>query len=168
MTKTNETKKEETIKILSAEEKKAHIDNLTFNSVAVEFKTAKFEKYISNKYLLNKEERKEIKNEMKKIKNIDFISNIEYSNGNTKSTAKVTNHHLGLFVDNFIKFTKNDFDKILASIDKTKQLELLQGVLLDYSKKRNNTTKTTAVVVSGANTIMRRFTIAVVTEYCKG
>lgn len=167
MTKTNETKKIETINILSAEERKTHIDNLTFNSVAVEFKTAKFEKYISDKYILNKEERKNIKNESKAIKNIDFISNIEYSSGNTKTTAKISNHHLGIFIDNMIKFTKNDFDKILSSIDKTKQLELLQGVLLDYSKKRNNTTKTTAVVVSGVNTLIRRFVIAVITEYCK-
>lgn len=167
MTKTNETKKIETINILSAEERKTHIDNLTFNSVAVEFKTAKFEKYISDKYILNKEERKNIKNESKAIKNIDFISNIEYSNGNTKTTAKITNHHLGIFIDNMIKFTKNDFDKILSSIDKAKQLELLQGVLLDYSKKRNNTTKTTAVVVSGVHTLIRRYVIAVITEYCK-
>lgn len=168
MTKTNETKKIETINILSAEERKTHIDNITFNSVAVEFKTAKFEKYISNKYILGKEERKNIKNESKAIKNIDFVSNIEYSNGNTKTTAKITNYHLQVFIDNMIKFTKNDFDKILASIDKTKQLEILQSVLLDYSKKRNNTIKTMAVVVSGVNTLIRRFVIGVVTAYCKG
>ena len=87
------------------------LDNITFNSVAVEFKTAKFEKYISDKYILNKDERKNVKNEAKKIKNIAFISNIEYSNGNTKSTAKITNHHLRIFKDNMLKFTKNDFDK---------------------------------------------------------
>lgn len=167
MTKTNEIKTNETIKTLTNEERKNILDNITFNSVAVEFKTAKFEKYISDKYILNKDERKNVKNEAKKIKNIAFISNIEYSSGNTKTTAKISNHHLGIFKDNMLKFTKNDFDKILASISDAKQLELLQGVLLDYSKKRNNTTKTTAVVVSGVNTLIRRFVIAVITEYCK-
>ena len=167
MEKTKQIEKIETTNTLTKEERKTILENITFNSVAVEFKTAKFEKYISNKYILGKEERKNIKNESKAIKNIDFISSIEYSNGNTKTTAKITNHHLGIFIDNMIKFTKNDFDKILSSIDKAKQLELLQGVLLDYSKKRNNTIKTTAVVVSGVNTIIRRFVIAVITEYCK-
>ena len=167
MTKTNEIKTNETINTLTKEERKNILDNITFNSVAVEFKTAKFEKYISDKYILNKDERKNVKNEAKKIKNIAFISNIEYSNGNTKTTAKISDHHLGIFRDNMLKFTKNDFDKILASIDKAKQLELLQGVLLDYSKRRNNTIKTTAVVVSGVNTLIRRFVIAVITEYCK-
>ena len=154
MTKTT-IKANEDIKVLSDEKKKEHIDNITFNSVFVEFKTAKFEKYVTTKYILDKEERKHIKNESKAIKNIDFISNIEYSNGNTKTTSKITLYHLQVFIDNMVKFTKNDFDKILSSLDKSKQLEVLQGVLLDYSKQRNNTTKSTAISVSGVNTLIR-------------
>lgn len=160
--KSNEKKtltKEEEIKIKA-------IEDITFNSVAVEFKNGKFEKYITGKYILSSDEQKAFKGEIKAIKNIDIISNIEYSE-DSKNVSKITNYHLQIFVDNMVKFTKNGFAEILKSIDKPKQLSIYRKILLDYSKMKNTSTKTQNTFVSGAKTLIRRFVIDIITEYCK-
>ena len=160
--KSNEKKtltKEEEIKIKA-------IEDITFNSVAIEFKNGKFEKYITSKYILSSDEQKAFKGEIKAIKNIDIISNIEYSE-DSKNVSKITNYHLQIFIDNMVKFTKNGFAEILKSIDKTKQLSIYRKILLDYSKMKNTSTKTQKAFVSGAKTLIRRFVIDVMTEYCK-
>lgn len=166
MTKTT-NKSNEKIKILSEEKKKEVIDNLTFNSVAVEFKNGKFEKYIVNKYMLSSEDQKAFKGEAKAIKNIDFVTNIEYSE-NAKSVEKIKKFHYVQFKDNMLKFTKNDFDKILASVNEDLQLAIFKKILLDYSKQKNVSVKLQQTFVSGAKTLIRRFIIAILTEYCKG
>lgn len=152
------------------EAKKELVENLIFNSVVTEFKNAKFEKYCVSKYMLTKEEIAQYKGEAKAIKNIDFVTNIEYSaDGNEKSVAKITNYHYNIFKDNAIKFIKKDsgFDLILKSLTTEKQLALFKTILLDYSKQKNVSVRSKGVFVSGAKTLVRRFVIDVVTAYCE-
>lgn len=159
------------IKMTKEEEaKKETIENLLFNSVVTEFKCAKFEKYVVNKYMLDKEELAQFKGEAKAIKNIDFVTNIEYSNdGNEKSVAKITNFHYNIFKDNAMKFLKKNcgFDVILKAISNDLQLAIFKTILLDYSKMKNTSIRSKGVFVSGAKTLVRRFVIDIVTKYCE-
>lgn len=173
MTKTNEIKTQEEVK-------KELKESLTFASVLVEFKNSKFEKAVAEKFFLNNEEVKALKSEIKAVKNIDAISSItieetapsekngKHDDGKTEFICKATGYHLKIFKDNALKFTKNGFAEILETLAPATQLAIFRKTLLLCAKEKNTSVKTSELVLCGAKTLVKKFIIKIVTEYCKG
>lgn len=195
MTKTNEIKTNETKSnkgaelvaklnerdkdVTNADVRKEIKENLTFSSVSVEFKKAKFEKAVIAKYFLSNEELKNLKSELKVLKNIDNISNITIEeiapnkeikddDGKTNFVCTAKMFHFNNFKNNAIKFTKNNFDLILKTIDERKQLAIFRKCLLLCADEKNTSISTSELVMCGAKKLVKKFIIKIVTEYCKG
>lgn len=118
-------------------------------------------------FLLNKDERKLIKNESKALKNINNSLDAIYSQSDKTLEKRIVINgwDFKVFTTNALKFTKGNFDAILETFDDDEQKMFLQRVMLDKVTTQSVTSTMLGCKVASPLAIIKEWLDIVLTEY---